>query len=131
MPKQRINPDALITPRGYTHVVKSGKLVFIAGQTAADKKGEVVGASDIVAQTKQALANLDAAVKAAGGTREDIVSIVMYAVDTANRDHLSDIRQARIDFFGDKSPAATLVFVSGLAREGLLMEIEATAVIGE
>ena len=129
MAKKYINPDGLIEPRGYTHVVQAGKLVFIAGQTAVNKDGELVGSGDIAAQTAQVFVNLDTAIRSVGGTREDIVSITMYAVDVANRSFLSGIRQARVDFFGDKAPPATLVFVSGLAREGLLMEIEATAVI--
>jgi len=70
-----INPDAIHQPTGYTHVAKAGTQVFIAGQVAIGRNGEVVGIGDIEAQTRQALANLDDAVKAAGGTRKDIAAI--------------------------------------------------------
>lgn len=130
MPKQFTNPEGLSRPTGYTHVVKAGGLVFIAGQVGADKNG-TVAAGDVLAQARQVLANLEVAVKAAGGTRQDIVSITMYVVDTVGRDVMPALRQMRAEFFGANAPAATLVFVSGLARAELLIEIEARAVVGD
>lgn len=69
--------------------------------------------------------------KAAGGTKGDILSITMYVVDTVSRDQIPALRALRGEFFGDKPPASTLVFISGLARPELLIEIEARAVVGE
>ncbi len=129
MSKQFINPEPLSRPTGYTHVVKDGNLVFIAGQVGADKNGSVV-AGDVLAQARQVLANLEECIKAAGGNRRDIVSITMYVVDTVNREQLPALRSMRADFFGDRPPAATLILVSGLARPELLIEIEARAVLG-
>ena len=130
MPKQFINPDSLSRPTGYTHVVKAENLVFIAGQVGADRNGNVA-AGDVMAQARQVLANLESAVTAAGGTRRDIVSITMYVVDTVSRDQMPALRALRSEFFGDRPPASTLVFVSGLARPELLIEIEARAVVGD
>ena len=127
MPAEFINPSTIHQPTGYTHVVKSGNTVFIAGQVAMDKSGQVVGEGDIEAQTRQALANLEAAVKAAGGKKEDILSITTYILD---RDDLPGLRKAREGFF-DNPPASTLLVISGLARPEFLIEIEARAVIGD
>ncbi len=130
MAKQFINPDNLSRPTGYTHVVKAGNLVFIAGQVGADRNGNVA-VGDVMAQARQVLANLEEAMKAAGGTKKDTVSITMYVVDTVSRDQMSALRAMRAEFFGDRPPASTLVFVSGLARPELLIEIEARAVLGD
>ena len=128
MPKEFINPSTIHQPAGYTHVVKSGNTVFIAGQVAIDKNGQIVGEGDIEAQTRQALANLEAAVKAAGGKKEDILSITTYILQ---RDDLPGLRKAREGFFGDNPPASTLLVISGLARPEFLIEIEARAIIGD
>ena len=127
MPAEFINPSTIHQPTGYTHIVKSGNTVFIAGQVAMDKNGQIVGEGDIEAQTRQALANLEAAVKAAGGKKEDILSITTYILD---RDDLPGLRKAREGFF-DNPPASTLLVISGLARPEFLIEIEARAVIGD
>ncbi|MBI4201400.1 MAG: RidA family protein [Chloroflexi bacterium] len=127
MPKQFINPSTLSTPTGYSHVVKTGTLAFIAGQVAVEKGGNVVGTGDIEAQARQVFANLDTAVKSAGGRKQDIVSTTVYLT---NRDHLTAYRKAREVYFGSSNlPTSTLLFISGLARPELLMEVEAIAVI--
>ena len=125
MPIKFINPDAIHQPTGYTHVAKVGNHVLIAGQVAIDRSGEVVGIGDIEAQTRQALANLDEAIRAAGGTRKDIAAIRVYMI---NRDDLPGMRAARGDFW-ETPPASTLLFISGLVLPELLIEIEAVAVI--
>ncbi len=128
MPVQFINPATIHTPTGYSHVAKTGNLVSIAGQLSIDKDGNVVGEGDIQAQTKQALSNLEEAVKAAGGAKEDIASIRVYMT---NRDDLEGMRQARGNFWEGTPPASTLLFISGLVRPEFLIEIEALAVVGE
>ncbi len=127
MPVQFINPAAIHTPTGYSHVAKAGNLVSIAGQLSIDKDGNVVGEGDIQAQTKQALSNLEEAVKASGGTKEDIAAIRVYMT---NRDDLEGMRQARAGFWEGTPPASTLLFISGLVRPEFLIEIEALAVVG-
>jgi len=128
MPNEFINPDTLSKPTGYTHVVKAANLVFIAGQVAVNPSGDAVGIGDFETQAQQVFAILENAVKAAGGTKQDIVATTVYMLD---RDHLPAFRMARDQFFGSDPPASTLLFITGLARPELLLEVEAVAVMGE
>jgi enamine deaminase RidA (YjgF/YER057c/UK114 family) len=125
MPKEYINPNTLHTPTGYTHVVKSGTMVFMAGQVGLDNNGQLVGKDDAEAQTRQALTNLEEAVRAAGGKKEDIMSMTIFLV---NRNDISGLRKGMSGFF-DNPPANTLLIISGLARPEFLIEIEARAII--
>jgi enamine deaminase RidA (YjgF/YER057c/UK114 family) len=110
----------------YTHVVKIGPWVHIAGQTASNGKGEVVGIGDPKAQVEQVFANLTRAVESVGGTLADIVKTTVYVV---GQDNLEAIREARVGKFGDKPPTSTLLVISGLARPEFMLEIEAVAYV--
>lgn len=121
---RHLNPPTLSTPTGYTHVVmpQRGRLVFIAGQVAADKSGAVVGKGDFKAQTKQVFENLKAAAEAAGGTMADIAKINIYVTDASQ---VAAIREIRAQYFTANPPASTFVQVVSLARPEWLIEIEA------
>jgi reactive intermediate/imine deaminase len=121
---RHLNPPALSTPTGYTHVVapQRGRLVFIAGQVSADKAGNVVGKGDFKAQSKQVFENLKAAVEAAGGTMGDVAKINVYVTDLSQ---LAAIREVRQQYFAANPPASTLIQVVALARPEYLLEIEA------
>jgi reactive intermediate/imine deaminase len=125
---RHVNPPALSTPTGYTHVVapQRGRLVFIAGQVAADKSGTVVGKGDFKAQARQVFENLKAAVGAAGGTMADVAKINVYVTDLSQISALRDVRQ---QYFTGNPPASTLVQVVALARPEYLLEIEAIVVV--
>ena len=125
---RHLNPPALSTPTGYTHVVvpQRGRLVFIAGQVSADKSGAVVGKGDFRAQSKQVFENLKAAVEAAGGTLADVAKINVYATDLSQ---LAAMREVRQQYFTGNPPASTLIQVVALARPEYLLEIEAVLVI--
>jgi reactive intermediate/imine deaminase len=125
---RHLNPPALSTPTGYTHVVapQRGRLVFIAGQVSADKSGAVVGARDFKAQARQVFENLKAAVEAAGGGMADIAKINVYVTDMSQ---LAAMREVRQQYFSANPPASTLVQVVSLARPEYLLEIEAIAVV--
>lgn len=124
---QRLNPPGMQDPGNrYTHVIKAGNLVFIAGQTSVDADGNIVGEGDITAQTHQVYANLKTAVESVGGVVSDIVKTTTYLVD---REHLPGIRSARGEFFGTTLPTSTLLIVAGLARPELLIEVEAIAIL--
>ena len=128
---ERINPAGLMKPTGYTHVVaaRGGKLVFIAGQVAFDKDGNIVGKGDLRAQTQQVYLNLRTALSAAGASPKDVVKTVTYVVGY-NPAQLPLLREARQAFYGTaEPPASTLVGVQALAREDFLIEIEAFAVV--
>jgi reactive intermediate/imine deaminase len=125
---RHLNPPALSTPTGYTHVVapQRGRLVFIAGQVSADKSGAVVGKGDFKAQTKQVFENLKAAVEAAGGTMADVAKINVYVTDLSQ---IAAMREIRSQYFKGNPPASTLVQVVSLARPEYLLEIEAIVVV--
>jgi enamine deaminase RidA (YjgF/YER057c/UK114 family) len=121
---RHVNPPTLSTPTGYTHVVipQRGRLVFIAGQVAADKSGAIIGKGDFKAQTKQVFENLKAAAAAAGGTMADIAKINIYVTDASQ---IAAIREIRSQYFTGNPPASTFVQVVSLARPEWLIEIEA------
>lgn len=116
-------------PTGYSHVVEviGGKLVFVSGQVALDKNGELVGKDDFIAQTRQIFENLKLALGFAGGTLHDIIKLNYYTVDVS---HMPEIRAVR-DSYLDKEnyPVSTAVEVRRLVRPEFLVEIEAVALI--
>lgn len=129
--KERLNPQGLSQPRGYSHVVttRGGKTVYVAGQVSLDEKGELVGKGDLKAQAQRVFENLRTALRAAGADLDDVVKLNTYVVNyrPAMLDTLRGVRSA---FMGDVAvPASTLVGVQALAREGFLIEIEAIAVV--
>lgn len=126
---QFINPPDIAAPRGYTHVVEvtSGKIIFISGQVALDRAGNMVGAGDFRAQAQQVFENLQAALAAVGGDFSNVVKFGVYLLDA---DNLLVFREVRDQFVNTaQPPASTLVEVSRLFREGFLIEVEAMAVI--
>jgi 2-iminobutanoate/2-iminopropanoate deaminase len=128
---KRTNPPALSRPTGYTHVVEvSGpvKTIYIAGQVAADQSGNVVGANDMKAQAEQVFKNLEAALTAAGAKFSDVVKMNTYATDLTN---IQAVRDVRARYFGDVTPASTLVQVVRLARPEYMLEIEVIAAVRE
>jgi reactive intermediate/imine deaminase len=124
------NPSTLSKPTGYTHVVEvnRGKTVYIAGQVAFDASGAVVGKQDFIAQTRQVMENLKAALASAGATFENIVKVNTYVTDMSQ---IQALREIRSSYFGANPPASTLVQVVALARPELMIEIEAIAVVPE
>lgn len=120
----------LSTPRGYSYVaIATGKMVFVAGQIALDKEGNVVGKGDLRAQTIQVLENVKACLGAAGATFADVVKLNTYVVNLKAED-LPVIREVRSGYLpAANAPASTMVGVTALAIEGLLIEIEAVAML--
>lgn len=129
MAKTTLNPDGLPVPRGsysLVNIAQPGRMVFIAGQTASDHDGKVVGASDARAQTRFILGKIKTAVEAAGGTMNDVVAMSIFTTDVRNH---RDINETRREVLGSNFPTSTMVQVVALARPELLLEINATAVI--
>src|SRR5438270_519125 len=103
---KRTNPPTLSKPTGYTHVVEvngPAKTVYISGQIALDRDGNVVGAGDMKAQAEQVFKNLQAALDAAGAKFSDVVKMNMYTTDISQ---VQAIRDARGKYFGDATPAS-------------------------
>ena len=131
MPREFLNPEGMATPPSniYHHVVKVGNTVYIAGQLARDLEGRAMYTGDAEAQTRQAWANLEIAVKAAGGALTDIVKTNTYVVGAEN---LPKVRAARLPVQPpERRPTSTTVVVAGLADPELLVEVEAIAVLGD
>jgi 2-iminobutanoate/2-iminopropanoate deaminase len=129
MARKVIQPKTLNDPRPrYSQGIlnQGGKLLFVAGQTASDKDGNVVGKGDIKAQTEQVFANLKAVLKSAGGTLDDLVMTTTYIVDRQYREGYNEVRRAQ---YKKNPPTSTLVIVSGLANPDYLIEINGIAVI--
>ncbi|HEY2663699.1 MAG TPA: RidA family protein [Candidatus Binataceae bacterium] len=133
MKKQFINPAGLAPSPAYTHsvAVEGGvKMIFLAGQVAIDERGKIVGAGDLAVQTRKAFDNLALALGGAGATPADVVKLNLYVVNYKPSDYAS-IREVRTGFFPPgKPPASTLVGVAALALDGLLIEVEAIAMVG-
>ena len=130
MQRQFINPPELSTPPSnmYNHVVKVGNTVYIAGQLARDQSGRTIHAGDAEAQTRLVWANLETAVKAAGGKLTDIVKTNTYVVGAEN---LPKVRAGRLAVQPPEGrPTSTTVVVAGLADPDALVEVEAIAIIG-
>lgn len=129
---QFINPATLYDPRpnGYTHVVIAAapaRLVYIAGQGGEDITG--VLSEDFATQVEQALSNLRAALQAADATLAQVAKVTALIVDH-DQARLAIFSAALRSAWGDAPPpACTLVPVPRLALDGMLFEIEATAVI--
>jgi enamine deaminase RidA (YjgF/YER057c/UK114 family) len=129
---RRLNPPELGTPPGYSQIVdvSARRLIFIAGQTALDRAGNLVGKGDIAAQAEQVFGNLGIALAAAGCTAAHLVKLTVFL---RNMDHLAAYRAARNRFFATvtppAAPAITLVEVSKLYGADFLIEIEAIAAL--
>lgn len=124
-----VNPTTIAKPTGYTHVVIStgGRTVYISGQVALDPTGNIVGKDDFRAQTQQVFENLKKALEAAGATFKDVVKLNYYVVDMKQIQTLREVRNLYVNT--EAPPASTLVEVRRLARDELLIEVEAIAVV--
>jgi 2-iminobutanoate/2-iminopropanoate deaminase len=132
MPRQNIQPEALSKRivNGhvlYSHVVvvEGRRTIFIAGQLARDRHGNVVGKGDMRAQLRQVGENIKAALAAAGATLNDLVKTTTYVTDI---DEFFKHVDVRMEYFG-ALPTSTTVEVRRLAHPDFLVEVEAIAVI--
>jgi 3-hydroxyisobutyrate dehydrogenase len=112
------------TGGSWSQAVAYGDLVAVSGQIALDAEGEVVGAGSLVEQAEYVFSRIDEVLAAAGTRREGLIRITMYVTTL---DYLADLRAARDRWLGEVRPASTLVQVSGLVHEGLLIEVDALA----
>ncbi|WP_329494358.1 RidA family protein [Kitasatospora herbaricolor] len=123
-------PEGVAPGTGYTQVVTgTGRLVAVSGQVALDERGQLVGAGDPAAQTRQVFENLRRCLAAAGATFDDVVKLTYFVTDIG---HLPAIRPVRDEFVdAGRLPASSAVQVAALFRPELLLEVEAFAVVPE
>jgi 2-iminobutanoate/2-iminopropanoate deaminase len=115
--------------RYYSNAVRvaAGDLLFISGQVAWDEQGNIVGEGDGAAQARQVFENLRRVLAGHGATLDDVVKVIVYVTDFSWFDQLSELRER---LFPAGRMASTIVAVAGLVQPGLLIEVEAVAVVG-
>ena len=112
----------------YSHAIKSGKLLFIAGQLALDEEGRLVGAGDIRKQTRQVFENIKKVLIASGATFENIVYWTAYIVNM--KENFAGYAEIRAEYLSkDPKPATALVEVKGLSTSDFLFEVQAIAIL--
>lgn len=126
---RHVNPTSLSRPTVYSHVVEvtGGRTLYISGQIAVDREGRVVGEGDFAAQTRQVFENLKSALATSNATFDHVVKISVFVTDLSQLQTFRDILNS---YFTGQLPASTLVQVVRLVRPELMIEIEATAVVG-
>ena len=128
MDRRHLSPDTLPPPFGYSQVVDApaSRVVYVSGQVPLDAAGELVGEGDFAAQVRQVFENLTAALAAADATWDDVVKLNYFVRDIGEVASLRAIRDEYVST--ERPPASTLVEVSRLFRDEVLVEIEAVAV---
>jgi enamine deaminase RidA (YjgF/YER057c/UK114 family) len=128
----RINPPELPAPRGFSHAVTGrGTTIFLAGQTALNSSGTIVG-DGITAQFEQALSNLLTALRAAGGEPADLASLTVYATDIPGyRAHAAELGQVWRRLAGRDYPAMAVIGITRLWDIEALVELQGHAVLPE
>lgn len=109
---------------GYSRAVRVGDRIYVTGTTATDEAGEIAGAGDAYAQAVQTIKNIEAALRRLGAGLEHVVRTRMFVTDISRWEEYG---RAHGEFFGEIMPATTMVEVSRLIDERMLIEIEADA----
>jgi 2-iminobutanoate/2-iminopropanoate deaminase len=127
--KRQINPWSWQDRFGFSQgwrVDGAEAVVFVAGQGAVSADGEVVGEGDFEAQVRQTFANLQAVLEQAGGSLESIVKLTVYLTDMST---LREYGRVKAELMPGPPPASTAIQVGALALPGMMIEIEAIAVL--
>jgi len=128
MSRRNISGTSPWEPRaGYSRAVRIGPHVWVAGTTATDVDGELVGIGDAAAQARQAFANVERALVAAGARLDQVVRTRMYVTRIEDAEAVADVHGA---LFRDIRPASTLLAVGALVAPEMLVEVEAEAYLG-
>lgn len=125
------NPASVASPKGYSHaaIIDLGncEMIILAGQVPLDSKGNLVGQGDLGKQAEQVFLNIKNILSELGGTMDNVVKIGVFMTDVSQIQTFRDIRNKFVNI--KTAPASTLVQVSKLFRDDVLIEVEATAII--
>ena len=111
---------------GYSRAVKIGNMIEVAGTTALNENGKIVGINDPYQQTKFILAKIEKVLISAGATLNDVVRTRMFITDISQWE---EIGRAHGEYFRAIKPASTMVEIKSLISPGMLIEIEVTAIL--
>ncbi len=130
-PLKLVNPSSVASPKGYSQVAQidlgNATMLLIAGQVPLDKQGNLVGKDDFARQTEQVFINIKNIIEEAGGNMNHLAKLSYFIKDVSK---IQLVRDVRDKFVNTKTPpTSTLIEVSKLYRDDVLIEIEATAVI--
>ncbi len=131
MSKRAVNPWSWQDQFGFSQawrVDNPGAVIEVSGQTPTTPEGEVAHENDFVAQARLTFENLETVLQEAGASLDDVIKLGAYITD---RDQVISYSQVQGEFFPDQNPAQSLLIVKDLALPGLLLEVEATAVLTE
>jgi len=119
-----VEAEGVAAPGGFfSHgIIASGRMLWVAGQTALDENGDLVGGDDAAAQARQVLTNLQRVIESAGGSMGDVARTTVYLTRLRDRGPVGEVRA---EFFPAPPPANTLLVVASLARPEFLVEIDA------
>lgn len=129
MDKHQVNPWGWQDQLGFSQawrIDSARSIVFLAGQAPISPEGQLVGVGDFDAQTRQVFENLRTVLEHSGATFESIVKLVVYLTDTTK---LPDYARVKSKYIPGPQPASTAIGVASLALPGMLIEVDATAVL--
>ena len=111
---------------GFSRAVRIGNQIFVSGTVAVDGENKVIAPNNYYEQTKFIIQKIEKVIKEAGGSLSDVVRTRIYVLDI---NQWEDVARAHKEFFGSIKPATSMIEIKGLIGEGLVVEIEADAVI--
>jgi reactive intermediate/imine deaminase len=127
--KQQVNPWTWQDQLGFSQAWRvdgAQTVVFLSGQAPISAQGDLIGKGDFEAQTRQVFENLRSVLEQAGTGFDSIVKVTVYVTDTSR---LRDYARVKAEYIPGPQPASTAIGVASLALEGMMIEVEATAVL--